>query len=186
MLTHSEALSVDALAQKIRKIPNWPKEGILFQDITPVLQSSLHFRLLIDLLTYRYLNQKIDLVAGLDARGFIMGAALAYQLNVGFVPIRKKGKLPFETLSQSYALEYGEATVEIHKDAVYSGSRVLLVDDLVATGGTMLAGAKLIRQLGGEIVEACAMIELIDLPGGQKIRDEHIPLFTLLQSSDHV
>lgn len=183
MYAHPEAMSVESLANKIRKIPNWPQEGILFQDITPVLQSPTHFRLLVDLFTYRYMNQKIDVVAGLDARGFIIGAALAYQLNVGFVPIRKKGKLPFETISQTYALEYGEATVEIHKDAISAGSRVLLVDDLVATGGTMLAGVQLIRQLGGVVVEACAMLEFTDLPGAQKIRDNNVPLFTLLQNS---
>ncbi len=126
--------------------------------------------------------QKIDIVAGLDARGFIIGAALAYQLNVGFVPIRKKGKLPFETVSQSYALEYGEAAVEIHTDAVKPGSRVLLVDDLVATGGTMLAGLELIRKLGGEIVEAAAILEFTDLQGGKNIRASGAPLFTLLQN----
>ena len=128
------------------------------------------------------MGQKIDVVAGLDARGFIIGAALAYQLNVGFVPIRKKGKLPFDTLSQSYALEYGEATVEIHTDAVHSGARVLLVDDLVATGGTMQAGIDLVRQLGGEIVEAAAILEFTDLPGGENIRRRGVPLFTLYQN----
>ena len=160
MLYHPDVMGVDALAEKIRKIPNFPQEGILFHDITPVLQSPEYFRLLIDLLTYRYMGQQIDVVTGLDARGFIMGAALAYQLNVGFVPIRKKGKLPYETISQTYALEYGEATVEIHKDAIKPASRVLLVDDLVATGGTMLAGVELIRRSGGNIVEACAVWNL--------------------------
>lgn len=149
MLIHPEVMGVEALADKIRKIENWPQKGILFHDITPVLQSAEYFRLLVDLLVYRYMGQKVDVVAGLDARGFIIGAALAYQLNVGFVPIRKKGKLPFDTVSQSYALEYGEATVEIHTDAIKPGARVLLVDDLVATGGTMLAGVELIRKLGG-------------------------------------
>lgn len=182
MLFHPDLMGVNALADKIRKIPDWPKEGILFHDITPVLQSPEYFRLLVDLLTYRYMGQQIDVVAGLDARGFIIGAALAYQLNVGFVPIRKKGKLPFDTVSQSYALEYGEATVEIHTDAVKPGSRVLLVDDLVATGGTMLAGVELIRKLGGNVVEACAILEFTDLPGAAKIRDNHVPLFTLLQN----
>lgn len=162
--------------------PKLPQDGILFHDITPVLQSPEYFRLLVDLLTYRYMGQQIDAVAGLDARGFIIGAALAYQLNVGFVPIRKKGKLPYETISQSYALEYGEATVEIHKDAIKTGARVLLVDDLVATGGTMLAGVELIRRLGGNVVEACAILEFTDLSGAQKIRDNHVPLFTLLQN----
>ena len=179
MLIHPEVMGVEALADKIRKIENWPQKGILFHDITPVLQSAEYFRLLVDLLVYRYMGQKIDVVAGLDARGFIIGAALAYQLNVGFVPIRKKGKLPFDTVSQSYALEYGEATVEIHTDAIKPGARVLLVDDLVATGGTMLAGVELIRKLGGEVIEAAAILEFTDLDGGKKIRESGAPLFTL-------
>ncbi|MBS9340890.1 adenine phosphoribosyltransferase [Neisseria elongata] len=182
VLIHPEVMGVEALFEKMRKIPNWPEEGILFHDITPILQSPQYFRLLVDLLVYRYMDQKVDVVAGLDARGFIIGAALAYQLNVGFVPIRKKGKLPFETVSQSYALEYGEATVEMLTDAFHSGARVLLVDDLVATGGTMLAGAELIRRLGGEVLEAAAILEFTDLPGGKRIRDAGVPLFTLYQN----
>ena len=182
MFFHPEVMGVDTLAKKVRKVPNFPKKGILFHDITPVLQSPEYFRLTVDLLTYRYMGQKIDMVAGLDARGFIIGAALAYQLNVGFVPIRKKGKLPYETISQTYALEYGEATVEIHKDAIKPASRVLLVDDLVATGGTMLAGVELIRRSGGNIVEACAVLEFTDWEGGKKIRANNVPLFTLLQN----
>lgn len=182
MLIHPEVMGVEALANKIRKIENWPQKGILFHDITPVLQSAEYFRLLVDLLVYRYMGQKVDVVAGLDARGFIIGAALAYQLNVGFVPIRKKGKLPFDTVSQSYALEYGEATVEIHTDAIKPGARVLLVDDLVATGGTMLAGVELIRKLGGEVIEAAAILEFTDLDGGKKIRESGAPLFTLCQN----
>ncbi|UOO86043.1 adenine phosphoribosyltransferase [Neisseria arctica] len=182
MLIHPDVMGVNALAEKIRKVPHWPKEGILFHDITPVLQSPEYFRLLVDLLVYRYMGQKIDVVAGLDARGFIIGAALAYQLNVGFVPIRKKGKLPFETVSQSYALEYGETTVEMHTDAVQPGARVLLVDDLVATGGTMLAGVELIQRLGGEVIEAAAILEFTDLPGGNKIRSKGVNLFSLCQN----
>lgn len=182
MLIHPEVMGVEALAAKIRKIENWPQKGILFHDITPVLQSAEYFRLLVDLLVYRYMGQKIDAVAGLDARGFIIGAALAYQLNVGFVPIRKKGKLPFDTVSQSYALEYGEATVEIHTDAVKKDARVLLVDDLVATGGTMLAGVELIRKLGGEVVEAAVILEFTDLTGGEKIRASGVPLFSLCRN----
>ena len=182
VLIHPEVMGVEALFEKMRKIPNWPEEGILFHDITPILQSPQYFRLLVDLLVYRYMDQKVDVVAGLDARGFIIGAALAYQLNVGFVPIRKKGKLPFDTVSQSYALEYGEATVEIHTDAIKPGARVLLVDDLVATGGTMLAGVELIRKLGGEVIEAAAILEFTDLDGGKKIRESGAPLFTLCQN----
>lgn len=186
MLFHPEVMDLAAMADKIRKVPDWPKEGILFHDITPVLQSPEYFRLLVDLLVYRYMGQEIDVVAGLDARGFIIGAALAYQLNVGFVPIRKKGKLPFDTVSQNYALEYGEATVEIHTDAIQKGARVLLVDDLVATGGTMLAGVELIRKLGGDVVEAAAILEFTDLPGGERIREKGVPLFTLYQNSGSV
>ena len=181
MLVHPEAMGVAALADKIRKIENWPQKGILFHDITPVLQSAEYFRLLVDLLVYRYMGQKIDVVAGLDARGFIIGAALAYQLNVGFVPIRKRASA-FDTIRKATPLEYGEATVEIHKDAVKPGARVLLVDDLVATGGTMLAGVELIRKLGGEVVEAAAILEFTDLIGGSKIRENGVPLFTLLQN----
>ena len=186
MLFHPEVMTVEMLAQKIRKIPNWPQKGVLFHDITPVLQSPEYFRLLVDLLTYRYMTQDIDVVAGLDARGFIIGAALAYQLNVGFVPIRKKGKLPFTTVSESYALEYGEATVEIHTDAIKDNARVLLVDDLVATGGTMHAGIKLIHKLGGSVVEAAAILEFTDLPGGDRVRNEGVSLFTLYQNSGAV
>ena len=182
MLTHPDVMGVEALAAKIRKIPHWPQDGILFHDITPVLQSPQYFRLLVDLLVYRYMNQKIDVVAGLDARGFIIGAALAYQLNVGFVPIRKKCKLPFTTVSESYALEYGHATIEMHTDALKQDSRVLLVDDLVATGGTMMAGVNLIRRMGATVVEAAAILEFTDLPGGTNIRNEGVPLFTLYQN----
>ena len=182
MRFHPDVMGVDNLAAQIRKIPNFPKDGILFHDVTTVLQSPEYFRLLVDLFTYHYMGQKIDVVAGLEARGFIIGAALAYQLNVGFVPIRKKGKLPFDTISQTYALEYGEATVEIHKDAIREGSRVLLIDDLVATGGTMLAGVELIRRLGGEVVEACAILEFTDLDGGKKICEKGVPLFSLLKN----
>lgn len=182
MLTHPDVMGVEALAAKIRKIPHWPQDGILFHDITPVLQSPQYFRLLVDLLVYRYMNRKIDVVAGLDARGFIIGAALAYQLNVGFVPIRKKGKLPFTTVSESYALEYGHATIEMHTDALKQDARVLLVDDLVATGGTMMAGVNLIRRMGATVVEAAAILEFTDLPGGANIRSEGVPLFTLYQN----
>lgn len=186
MFTHPEVMGVEALAAKIRKIPHWPQAGILFHDITPVLQSPQYFRLLVDLLVYRYMDQKIDVVAGLDARGFIIGAALAYQLNVGFVPIRKKGKLPFDTVSESYALEYGHATIEMHTDALHRGSRVLLVDDLVATGGTMMAGINLIHRLGATVVEAAAILEFTDLPGGRNIRNEGVPLFTLYQNTGSI
>ena len=178
------AAITEYLRSHIRTVPDWPAPGVQFRDITPLLQNPRVFRVLIDAFVHRYMTPALrpDVVAGLDARGFILGSVVAYELNVGFVPIRKKGKLPFETVSQSYALEYGEATVEMHTDAFHSGARVLLVDDLVATGGTMLAGAELIRRLGGEVLEAAAILEFTDLPGGKRIRDAGVPLFTLYQN----
>ena len=181
MLFHPEVMTVEMLAQKIRKIPNWPQEGVLFHDITPVLQSPEYFRLLVDLLTYRYMTQDIDVVAGLDARGFIIGAALAYELNVGFVPIRKKGKLPFTTVEETYELEYGSATVELHADAVKPGDRVLLIDDLIATGGTMMAGRRLLERLGAEVTEGAAIVDLPELGGSARLRESGLPLFTLVE-----
>ncbi|MBP6344693.1 MAG: adenine phosphoribosyltransferase [Neisseriaceae bacterium] len=171
----------DFIEAAIRKVPNWPSPGILFYDITPILQDPKTFRILVDLFVHRYMDQKIDVVAGLDARGFILGAAIAYQLNVGFVPIRKKGKLPFTTVEETYELEYGNATVEMHVDAVKAGDRVLLVDDLIATGGTMQAGFKLLQRLNAEVVEAAAIIEFNDLEGAKRIRQAGLPLFTICQ-----
>ena len=128
---------------------------------------------------HRYMDQRIDLIAGLDARGFILGSVVAYELNIGFVPVRKKGKLPYTTVAEEYELEYGNATVEVHTDACQPGQRVVVLDDLVATGGTMMAGVKLLSRLGGEIVEAGAIVDLPELGGSQHIRDAGIPLFTV-------
>lgn len=153
----------------IRAVPDWPKPGVMFRDITPLLQDARAFRLLIDQLVYRHMRHRLDLVVGIDARGFILGSALAYALNVGFVPVRKKGKLPYRTISMDYALEYGNATVELHEDAVRPGQRVLLVDDLVATGGTMLAAISLLQQLGSNLIEATAIVDLPDLGGSGAI-----------------
>ena len=182
------AAITEYLRSHIRTVPDWPAPGVQFRDITPLLQNPRVFRVLIDAFVHRYMTPALrpDVVAGLDARGFILGSVVAYELNVGFVPIRKKGKLPFTTLSESYALEYGEATVEIHTDAIKDNARVLLVDDLVATGGTMHAGIKLIRKLGGNVVEAAAILEFTDLPGGDRVRNEGVPLFTLYQNSGAV
>ncbi|MGL6072362.1 adenine phosphoribosyltransferase [Craterilacuibacter sp.] len=163
----------------IRAVPNWPHDGVMFRDITPLLQNPKTFRMLIDIFVHRYMDQKIDLVAGLDARGFIIGSVLAYELNVGFIPIRKKGKLPFTTVAEEYELEYGNATVEMHTDACKPGDRVLLIDDLVATGGTMMAGYHLLQKLGAEIVEAAAIIELPQLGGAKLVRDDGLALFTV-------
>lgn len=163
----------------IRTVPHWPHEGVMFRDITPLLQNPKSFRMLIDIFVHRYMGEQIDVVAGLDARGFIIGSVLAYELNVGFVPIRKKGKLPFTTVEEEYELEYGNATVEMHTDAVKPGDRVVLIDDLIATGGTMMAGYKLLQRLGADVVEAAAIIELPELGGGQLMRDAQVPLFTV-------
>ncbi|MGO3742527.1 adenine phosphoribosyltransferase [Kerstersia sp.] len=167
------------IRRTIRSVPNWPKPGVTFRDITPVLQDPRTFRILIDLFVYRYMRQRLDLVAGVDARGFIVGSVLAYELNLGFVPVRKKGKLPYETLSEDYSLEYGNATVEIHADAVKTGQRVLLVDDLIATGGTMLAAIKLLQRMGANVVEAAGIIDLPDLGGSRAIGETGTPLYTV-------
>ncbi|OWT59030.1 adenine phosphoribosyltransferase [Candidimonas nitroreducens] len=168
----------------IRSVPDWPKPGVTFRDITPVLQNPRSFRVLIDLFVYRYIGQRLDLVAGVDARGFILGSVLAYELNLGFVPVRKKGKLPFRTVAEEYTLEYGNAAVEMHTDAVRPGQRVLLIDDLIATGGTMLAAAKLLQRLGANVVEAAAIIELPELGGAQAVKATGLPLYTVCRFNE--
>ena len=157
------------LKSHIRTVPDWPAPGVQFRDITPLLQDPRVFRVLIDAFVHRYMDPALrpDVVAGLDARGFILGSVIAYELGLGFVPIRKKGKLPGQTISQAYTLEYGEAVVEVHDDAMQPGEKVLLVDDLLATGGTAEAGIKLIERLGAQVI-GCAFV--VDLPalGGRK------------------
>jgi adenine phosphoribosyltransferase len=150
------------LRSHIRTVPDWPTPGVQFRDITPLLQDPKVFRVLIDAFVHRYMDPALrpDVVAGLDARGFILGAVVAYELNIGFVPIRKKGKLPFTTVQETYELEYGSATVELHTDAVKTGDRVLLIDDLIATGGTMMAGKKLLEKLGARVMEGAAIVDL--------------------------
>ncbi len=146
------------------------------------MQDAKVFRVLIDAFVHRYMDPAMrpDVVAGLDARGFILGAVVAYELNVGFVPIRKKGKLPFTTVAETYELEYGSATVELHTDAVKAGDRVLLIDDLIATGGTMMAGMKLLEKLGAQVIEGAAIVDLPELGGSDKLRASGLALFTLL------
>jgi adenine phosphoribosyltransferase len=170
------------LRDHIRTVLNWPAPGVQFRDITPLLQDAKVFRVLIDAFVHRYMDPALrpDVVAGLDARGFIIGSVIAYELGVGFVPIRKKGKLPFTTVEETYELEYGSATVELHVDAVKVGSRVLLIDDLIATGGTMMAGKKLLEKLGAEVMEGCAIVDLPELGGSAKLRAAGLPLFTLV------
>lgn len=152
----------------IRTIPDFPHEGIMFRDVTTLFGDARGFRMAVDQMLHPYAGQQIDRVAGLEARGFILGGALAHQLSVGFVPIRKKGKLPGKTVEQSYQLEYGEAVVELHEDAIQPGEKILLIDDLLATGGTMQAGIKLVERLGGEVISCAVVIDLPEL-GGRKL-----------------
>ncbi|GLW60281.1 adenine phosphoribosyltransferase [Hydrogenophilus thermoluteolus] len=167
------------LVARIRTIPDWPKPGVLFRDITPLLLDPQAFRLLVDTFVIRYMHEKIDRVAGIDARGFIIGSVVAHQLNAGFIPIRKAGKLPFTTLRERYTLEYGEAEVEIHTDAIEPGARALLIDDLIATGGTMVAAANLLTRLGANVVETAAIIDLPALGGSSRLREAGFSVFTL-------
>jgi adenine phosphoribosyltransferase len=149
----------------IRTIPDFPKDGILFRDVTTLFNDPRGFRMAIDLLLHPFAGVRIDRVAGIEARGFILGGAVAHQLSAGFVPIRKKGKLPWRTVAQDYRLEYGEAIMEVHEDAIRPGEQVLIVDDLLATGGTAEAGIRLVRRLGGELVGAAFVVELPALGG---------------------
>jgi len=163
----------------VRTIVDFPHEGIMFRDVTTLFSDPRGFRMAIDQLLHPYAGERIDKVAGLEARGFILGGAVAHQLSVGFIPIRKKGKLPGRTISQDYKLEYGEAIVEIHDDAIQPGERVLVVDDLLATGGTAEAGVKLIERLGGEIVSCAFVIELPELGGRKVLEDMNLDVHAL-------
>lgn len=158
----------------IRSIPDWPKKGILFRDITPLLADGKAFAAVLGELAGQYKDKKIDFVAAVEARGFILGSAIAEKLGAGFIPIRKKGKLPFKTESVTYDLEYGTDTLQVHSDAVKKGSKVLMVDDLLATGGTMAASCKLIEKIGGKIEGIAFLIELKDLNGREKLNNYKI------------
>jgi adenine phosphoribosyltransferase len=176
---------IDYLRERIRTVPDWPSPGVMFRDITPLLQDRRSLRILIDVFVHRYMDMSLDLVAGIDARGFILGSILAYELNLGFVPIRKAGKLPFDTVTEAYELEYGSAAVEIHADACRPGDRLVLVDDLIATGGTMMAGRNLLERLGGVVVEGAAIVDLPDLGGSARLAASGLPLYTLVDFSGH-
>ncbi len=169
------------IKSRIRTIPHYPKDGIMFRDITTLLQDPFGFRKVVDELVQPYAGVRIDVVAGIEARGFILGGAVAHQLSVGFVPVRKKGKLPQDTFSQEYELEYGTDEVEIHQDAVRRGEHVLLVDDLIATGGTAEAAVKLIRQAGGEVVGCSFIVDLPDIGGRKKVEDLGVKVLTLCE-----
>ena len=167
------------LTTVIRSIPDWPIKGVMFRDLTTLMDDPAAYKKACDAFYDRYKDMKIDKVVGIDARGFVFGGVLAYLLNVGFVPVRKKGKLPYKTITATYTLEYGTDIVEMHEDAIKPGERVVIVDDLIATGGTMEAAIKLVKKLGGDIVECAFVVELPDLKGREKIKDQNI--FTLCE-----
>jgi adenine phosphoribosyltransferase len=167
------------LRQYIRDIPDFPVEGILFRDITPLMQEPEAFGYVIDRMAEHYEGQGVDVILGIEARGFLIGAPLAYKLGKPFVPVRKEGRLPYETRSVKYALEYGQNVVEVHTDAISEGQRAIILDDLLATGGTMAAGAELVESMGGEVAGLAAVIELIDLDGRERLSGYGV--FSLVQ-----
>lgn len=173
------------LKAAIRTIPDFPKPGVMFRDVTTLIGDPRAFRIAIDQMVQPWAGAKIDQVAGTEARGFILGGAVAHQLSVGFVPVRKKGKLPWRTLSEEYALEYGTDTIEIHTDAVREGDRVLLVDDLIATGGTAEASIKLLQRAGATVVGATFIIDLPDLGGAKRIEALGVPVSALVSYEGH-
>ncbi|MEK6941076.1 MAG: adenine phosphoribosyltransferase [Nanoarchaeota archaeon] len=172
---------MDYLKEKIRTIPHWPRQGVMFRDITTLLKDPKGLSQAISHLYDRYKEMNINVVAGIESRGFIHGAILAEKLGVGFVPIRKKGKLPGETLQEEYNLEYGSDALEIHTDAINQGDNVLIVDDLIATAGTSLAAVNLINRLGGNVIECSFIIELPDLKGREKLEQNGIKVFSLIK-----
>ncbi|MEH3146994.1 MAG: adenine phosphoribosyltransferase [Methylobacterium frigidaeris] len=180
-----DSRTLSALKDSIRSIPDYPKPGIVFRDITTLLGNPGAFRRAVDELVHPFAGGRIDQVAGIEARGFILGGAVAHQLSSGFVPIRKKGKLPHTTVSIAYALEYGTDEMEIHSDAVKPGDRVILVDDLIATGGTATAAVNLLRRIGAEVVAACFVIDLPDLGGADRLRALDVPVRTLIGFEGH-
>jgi adenine phosphoribosyltransferase len=173
------------LKDAIRTIPDYPKKGIMFRDITTLLGNARAFRRAVDELVHPWAGGKIDKVAGIEARGFILGGAVAHQVSAGFVPIRKKGKLPHTTVRIAYSLEYGIDEMEMHEDAVEKGERVILVDDLIATGGTAEGAVKLLRQMGANVLAACFIIDLPELGGADKLRKLDVPVRTLLSFEGH-
>src|SRR2546430_7802644 len=160
---------IDKLRAGIRDVPDFPKKGIVFKDITPILKDGALFRASIDLFLERFCRKKIDKIVGIDARGFLFGSAAAYELGIGFVPLRKKGRLPYKTESATYSLEYGEAEMELHIDAITRGEQIILIDDLLATGGTSASAAPLFKKVGGQLVEGRFLIELEFLAGREKL-----------------
>ena len=177
--------SENDLRAAIRTIPDYPKPGIMFRDITTLLGDADAFRRTVDEMVKPWTGAKVDKVAGIEARGFILGGAVAHQVSAGFIPIRKKGKLPHKKVSIAYSLEYGLDEMEMHEDAISKGERVILVDDLIATGGTAEGAVKLLRQLGAEVLAACFVIDLPELGGAAKLRKMNVPVRTLISFEGH-
>jgi adenine phosphoribosyltransferase len=173
------------IKSRIRTIPHWPKEGIMFRDITTLLQDPIGFQLAIDKLVDRYKDSDIDFICAIEARGFILGAPLSIALGKGFIPIRKKGKLPGKTISQDYELEYGTDTIEIHVDALKEGQKVLIVDDLLATGGTVFGAIELVEKTGAKVQECAFVVDLPELGGSQRLEERGIPYFKLVDFEGH-
>jgi adenine phosphoribosyltransferase len=176
---------VDTIKRLIRTIPDYPKPGIMFRDVTTLFGDAQGFKAAIAQLAEPYRTEPIDAVAGIEARGFILGGAVADRLGCGFIPIRKKGKLPYKTIGQDYELEYGIDTIEIHEDAIRKGERILIIDDLIATGGTAMAAAKLIRQTGGEVVAAAFVIDLPEIGGREKLEADGVSCHVLVAFEGH-
>jgi adenine phosphoribosyltransferase len=164
----------DYIKSKVRSIPDWPIKGVIFRDITTLLLDPPAFKQICTIFYDRYVNEKIDKIVGIDARGFLFGSVLAYKLDIGMIPIRKNGKLPYNTISESYTLEYGEEVIEIHEDAIQKGERIVVIDDLMATGGTISAAANLVEKLGGDIFECSFVLELSDLNGREKLGNRKV------------
>ena len=173
------------IKSRIRTVPHYPKEGVMFRDITTLLGDARAFRRAVDELVQPFAGQKIDKVAGIEARGFILGGAVAHQLSAGFIPLRKKGKLPHKTIAVEYALEYGTDTIEMHLDALVAGERVMLIDDLIATGGTAVAAIELLRRCGAEVTAAAFVVDLPELGGADKVRAMGLPVSSLVAFEGH-
>jgi adenine phosphoribosyltransferase len=174
-----------SLRSLIRTIPDFPKKGIMFRDVTTLMKDADGFRLVIEQMAERYQDKKIELIAGIEARGFILGAALAFHMGLGFIPIRKKGKLPGKTIREDYELEYGTDSIEVHVDAIVKGQRLVLVDDLIATGGTAIGASNLIKKSGGELIEAIFLVNLPELKGGERLTKAGIKYHSMIDFEGH-
>ena len=174
-----------SIASFIRTVPDYPKEGILYRDVTGLLEDARGLRMAVDLIVHHFIDRNVDVVAGIEARGFIFGPAVAYELGVGFVPVRKAGKLPGAVVGIDYELEYGTDRMEMHVDAIEEGASVLLIDDLVATGGTASAAIELIEEVGGRVADACFVVDLPDLGGAARLRSRGVSVFALCEFEGH-